>query len=366
MKIVIVSNSAAPSKNASSLQIARMCDSLVDLKNNVTLILPNTGNSKNYHKFYNLRNKFKILRLKLFKKFPIGIKYYLFAFISTLKILKIRPDLVITRNFFLSVILSFFSIKHILEVHDSLEIEGRVIRILQKNLNFLNHNNLIKIVSTTNTLKKYYVNKCGVNYSKIKVLHNASPLIPKKKPSFLSKRKFNIGFFGTIYKSRGLNLFIKLSKINNNNYFVYGGSKKDIAELRKKYKNKNLFLKHYVPQAELSTALEKMDICLLPYRDKITVAGDVGNMANFTSPLKIFDFMKMGKIIIASEIKVLKEILNNKNSILIKNYKDYREWVKAINKIKNNPSKQILLRKNAFKFANERDAKWRAKELLKI
>ena len=74
MKIVIVSNSAAPSKNASSLQIARMCDSLVELKNKVILILPNTGNSKNYHKFYNLRNKFKILRLNLFKKFPIGIK----------------------------------------------------------------------------------------------------------------------------------------------------------------------------------------------------------------------------------------------------------------------------------------------------
>ena len=65
-------------------------------------------------------------------------------------------------------------------------------------------NNVIKIITTTHTLKKYYVNKCRVNYNKIKVLHNASPLIPKKKPSFLPKSKFNIGFFGTIYKSRGL------------------------------------------------------------------------------------------------------------------------------------------------------------------
>ena len=43
MKIVIISNSAAPSKNASSLQVSKLCESLSILNHKVTLILPNTG-----------------------------------------------------------------------------------------------------------------------------------------------------------------------------------------------------------------------------------------------------------------------------------------------------------------------------------
>lgn len=366
MKIIIVSNSAAPSRNASSLQIARMCDNLEEINHRIFLILPNTGNKKNYFRYYNLKNHFRIIRLKYFKKFPLGIDYYLFGFFSMIKIVNHKPDLVITRNFFLSLLLSTVKQKHILEVHDTMEIEGRIIRFLQKSINFLNFSSLKKIISTTYTLKNFYKNFYKVDSNKIKVLHNASSIKIFKKPKFLPKKKFKIGFFGTIYSSRGLELFISLSKKDKkNDYYIFGGTKKDISKLKSQNNNKNLNLEYYLPQKKYISALKKIDICLLPYSKKITVAGDVGNISKYTSPLKIFDYMKLGKIIICSELKVLKEVLNKKNSIMIKKYHDHYKWLKEIENLKKRPFKQLELRKNAFNFSNKEDAKWRIKNILK-
>ncbi len=367
MKIIVVSNSASPSQNASSLQIARMCDQFSQLKNDVTLILPNTGLKKNFFNFYNLKNRFKIIRLNYFKKFPTGLDFYFFAILSVFKIFKIKPDLVITRNFFVSLILSIIKQNHVLEVHDTMDIEGRLIRFLQKKINFLNFVSLLKIICTTDSLKNFYMKKYNVDKKKLKVLHNASPITFKENFKINKKTKLNIGFFGSIYKSRGIDLFLKLSKKDkNNNYFLYGGSIEDNKKLRYNFKNKNLKINSYVSQKKFIMALKKIDICLLPYTKKISVAGNVGDISKYTSPLKIFDFMKMGKIIISSELPVLKEVLNKKNSILIKDFMKPSRWLEEITKIKKNKKKQLLIRKNAYYFSNKEDAKWRALNIIKF
>merc|ERR1711991_449251 len=211
----------------------------------------------------------------------------------------------------MGLILSIIKQKHVVEVHDTMEIEGRFVRFLQKKINFLNFSSLLKIICTTDSLKKFYIKEYRVDRKKLKVLHNASPIIFKKKLKIKKKKKLNIGFFGSIYKSRGLDLFLKLSKKDkNNNYFLYGGNKEDVQRLELNCNNKNLKINSYVSQKKFIMALKKVDICLLPYTKKITVAGNVGDISKYTSPLKIFDFMKMGKIIIASELRVLKEVLN--------------------------------------------------------
>ena len=107
MKICYISNSAAPSMNASSLQTAKLCEGLSRHGNDVTLILPNTGSRNDYFKFYNIKKKFKIKRIKYFNSFPRGIDYYLFTIISLFYSDIKNNDLYITRNFFTSFILSF-------------------------------------------------------------------------------------------------------------------------------------------------------------------------------------------------------------------------------------------------------------------
>ena len=175
MNICYISNSSAPSTNASSLQIAKLCEYISKLGHNVKLILPNTGFKKNFYSFYKIKRKYEIKRLKYFTKFPKGINYYLYSLIAILYSNFLKQDLFITRNFFTSFLLSILNKNHILEVHDDITIEGRIVQIFVKYFNILNYKSLIKIVTTTKTLKKRYI-KYGVEKEKIEVLHNASSL----------------------------------------------------------------------------------------------------------------------------------------------------------------------------------------------
>ena len=72
----------------------------------------------------------------------------------------------------------------------------------------------------------------------------------------------------------------------------------------------------------------------MPYKDKIVSAENVGNIAKFTSPLKLFDYLASGKIILSSNLEVLKEILKEKNVIFVRNFKNIYSWKNEIKKIK--------------------------------
>ena len=60
MKICYISNSAAPSTNASSLQISKLCEYISKQGHNVCLILPNSGFRKNFYTFYNIKKNIKL------------------------------------------------------------------------------------------------------------------------------------------------------------------------------------------------------------------------------------------------------------------------------------------------------------------
>jgi len=365
MKICYISNSASPSQNASSLQTAKLCEYITKQGHILKLILPNTGLKKNFFTYYNIKNKYTLKRLKFFKKFPSGLYYYLYSIIAILKSDFTNQDLYITRNFFTSFMLSILNKNHILEIHDDILIEGRIVQILVKHFGILNFKSLIKIVTTTKTLKNRYV-KYGVQKKKISVLHNASSFKNKFK-SFKEKKKFlKIGYFGTIFKSRGIDLIIKLSSIDKKNkYYIYGGSLKQIIKIKRNIKNKNIYFHPYIPYSRIEKKINQIDICLLPYTSKITVSGNVGDISKYTSPLKLFDYMKLGKLIISSNLPVLREILNHGyNSILINKYSDEKEWLKIILSINKNFHKYEKIRKNSFNYANKYDSNWRARELL--
>ena len=249
-------------------------------------------------------------------------------------------------------------------MHDDIEIEGRIIKFLVKYFKILNNRSLIKIVTTTKTLKKKY-KEYGTNVKKLEVIHNSSSLIKKFK-NYKKKHTLNIGYFGSIFNSRGIEMIIRLSKLDKKNkYFIFGGTNKEIKELKKDIFNKNIFFSKYIPYSKVLSELNKIDVCILPYTSRITVSGNVGDISKFTSPLKIFDYMKLGKLIICSNLPVLREVLiDKKNCILVNNFKNEKSWIKVINKVSLNYNRFTKIRKNAFNFANKFDLKWRVSKIL--
>ena len=58
-----------------------------------------------------------------------------------------------------------------------------------------------------------------------------------------------------------------------------------------------------------------MNILTLPYTKIINSAGEVDDISLYTSPLKLFDYMATIKIIISSNLKVLREIIGDRMHI---------------------------------------------------
>ena len=217
-----------------------------------------------------------------------------------------------------------------MELHHDLKIESRIVNFLTKKLKFLNSKYIQKIIAITQGVKDEYVKKKIIFKSKIIVLPSGSSI--KKSFYFSNKKKFfKIGYFGSLYKSRCLDLIYKLSKIDSKNqYHIYGDFSK-IKKMKFKKSIKNIYAHDYLPYRDVPKNLCKMDVLLMPYVSSITVAGDVGNITKFTSPLKLFDYLSAGKIIMCSDLDILKEIIKeNKNAIFIKNFKNAFAWKKKL------------------------------------
>lgn len=363
MKICYLANTAIPSTNASAIQIVKMCEAFSELKNQVTLITANSS-SGNIFNFYNVKTKFRFKKIEYFKQFPLGIKFYLFSFISIFESIKFKPDIYITRNFFTCFLLTLFKKKTILELHHSLNNESRIVNFITKNYNFLNSKHLLKFIAITNSVKEDYINKYSIESNKIIVLPSGSSI--KENFKFkIKKTKINIGYFGSLYKSRGLDLITKLALIDpKNDYYVYGNIKQLDLSISKKM-TKNLHIKDYVPYKKVSKILLNMDLLLMPYTSSITVAGDVGDISNYTSPLKLFDYLSVGRPIMCSNYGVLREIIKeNKNAIIVKNYKNVFAWKKEITMLINKPEKLKIISENNYKLSQKYSLRVRALKIL--
>ena len=312
MKICYLSNSAIGSRYASAIQIVKMCEAFSKIGNEV-LLITRINPKKNLNEIFNLCNvksKFNVKVLNKFKSFPLGIKYYLFSLVSIIISLKHKPYIYITRNFFTCFLLILFKKNIILELHHDMTMESRIVRFLLIKTKYLNSPQIKRIVAITNGIKQVFVKKYSVNQDKIVVLPSGSSL-NKKKINFSIKKKkhYNIGYFGTLYESRGAELIYNLAKIDNENQYYLFGDKKKLKNSRKYNYLSNLNLREWIPYKDVSEFMAKMDILLMPYVSNITTAGNVGDISKYTSPLKLFDYLTAGKVIICSNYKVLKEVI---------------------------------------------------------
>ena len=78
---------------------------------------------------------------------------------------------------------------------------------------------------------------------------------------------------------------------------------------------------HKIDLVKIPKIMSKMDILTLPYTKIIKSAGEVDDISKYTSPLKLFDYLSVGKMIITSDLEVLKEIINSKNAFFVKRSK---------------------------------------------
>lgn len=121
-------------------------------------------------------------------------------------------------------------------------------------------------------------------------------------------------YTGSLFGWKGVDTIIKAMRyLPEQSLWVFGGSPADIAEkklLAAQWKVQDRCeFRGYVSRAELAAPLATAYIGVLPnHREEIS--------ERFTSPLKLFEYMAAGKVIVASDLPSIREILDENKAYL--------------------------------------------------
>ncbi len=355
MKAFYIAETQLNNKSAYSHHVIKMCDAFGQNMIDITLIIPYEKKNINFSK---LKKKFLLNSAKHFKIISI-LNSKIYNFIGRLKFsfktyryLKHKKNsLIITRSLYVSVFLSFAKINHFLEIHTE---QKSLTKFFLINLNFINSKYIIKVILISKALEKLY----NINRKKVIILHDGvDPLNFKKKKNIKKIKEFT--YIGSFYKGRGIELILKLAnRFKKINFNLYGKNDFKI----KKEKNINIF--NHVEYAKVPNILQKSDVLLMPYSNEVSINADNINTANYCSPLKMFDYLASGKIIISSKLDGITEVLKNKyNSLIVKKYQ-FEYWEKRINDLLNNKINIKQICKNSLSTAEKYSWKNRVNKIL--
>lgn len=339
MKLIYVANSTIPSTSANSVHAMKMCEGFKKNEIDVELVLPNNNSLNNEFEYYGITNIFTIQRLKSISSNPIGYKNYLFSLLVIIKYILFKKDIVImSKNFFVCFLGIILKQKVIFEVHGRLS--GITLKLF-KFFNAFNSKYIVKYIVISSPLKKIYINEFGVEEEKILVLPDGvtyENFEPFNGNEPLNSSSFNIGYVGSLYKGRGIDIIIDIAKVLFHHKFnIYGGEDEQLLALKQEIKQLNLnniFVYGHIANSEVPKVLCEQDILLMPYQKKVQVRGSEDTSA-WMSPMKMFEYMASGRVIISSDMPVLREILNEHNSFLVPS-DDVESWIQTIKNIENN------------------------------
>jgi glycosyltransferase involved in cell wall biosynthesis len=103
-------------------------------------------------------------------------------------------------------------------------------------------------------------------------------------------------------------------------FLIVGGLEKDVMRCRSLAREKNaanIKFTSYVPHHMVPLYLAASDLLVMPYTTRMTIRG--GTQAqDFTSPIKLFEYMASGRPIVATSIPSVSEILEDGvNAVLV-------------------------------------------------
>ena len=206
------------------------------------------------------------------------------------------------------------------------------------------------VVVITDALKSLLFNRYGNLFGENSILtapdavdmdrfeHVSSPIVARKKLDFESN-KFTAGYAGHLYEGRGIETILALAgHFPEIEFIVVGGSHGKILEKRDRASAQglqNLRFCGFVPNADLPTYLAACDLLLMPYQKRVSLNRG-GDTSKWMSPMKMFEYMATGRPIISSDLPVLREVLNEDNSVLC-DPENIQMWKTAVEKIMDQP-----------------------------
>lgn len=190
------------------------------------------------------------------------------------------------------------------------------------------------------------------------------PTAPEAREQLGLPDGFTIGYTGHLYAGRGISLLLELAhKLPAMNFLFVGGRPEDVnARQQQAAGLPNVRFTGFVSNSQLPLYQSACDVLALPYSPR--VAGSSGvDIAAYTNPLKMFEYLAAGRPIVANELPILREVLTEENAILLNGSID--AWTSTLKDLQRSESRRAVLAKAARKTAVEHTWEKRAERILK-
>jgi glycosyltransferase involved in cell wall biosynthesis len=346
MRIIYLSGSVFPSRFAHSIQVMRMCEAFAGNGHEVTLVgkQSEAGWTRDIHEFYGVLRSFELVlmpcrRLKgasilILPKLRRWLRQY-----------DPKETLIYARDIYGVSLAVRMGFRAIYETHAVPY--NRLIQYIERSL--LRSDRLIRLVVISQALRNLYMAGHGVG-NKILVCHDAAA-VPKESagedlPWPPCRDTLQIGYVGNLYRGRGVEIIMECAKrLSQYDFHIVGGGEEDVA-FWKARAGSNTYFHGFVEPSWVHAVHRRCDVLLMPYQRAIENPHSHLNTVPWMSPLKLFEYMASRRAMIASDLPVLREVLDETMAVLV-SPDSLDEWVDAIRRCEDRPFRELLAG-NAF------------------
>ncbi|WGZ91678.1 MAG: glycosyltransferase family 4 protein [Candidatus Thiocaldithrix dubininis] len=333
-KILYIVGAALPSKNANSIHAYNMSKALAEYFPVVRVITQTTSNQQELELYYGSKNNATF----------IPSKYGILSRFFNMTLESKEADIIYTRWLWAALLLPFSKKIFYFELH------SEPTSIMQKFLLLTIKKTKAKNVFISEELLNHMHEKYNIKLENSIVAHDGADAVIFQEDNEYPPVN-SVGYIGSFKEGKGIDRIMKISEqLPDVTFHVFGGTKKDIVSYVNK--RKNVIFHGFIAPCEIKNAMKKFHIAILPNEEKVLIKGhDIGR---WTSPLKLFEYMSYGKPIVATDLRVFREILLDQETALLCDKHDINNWVVNIKIIINDPSVSKRLSMNAKRLFEEK------------
>ena len=340
--LLYIANARLPTEKAHGVQIMKMCEAFAQSGAEVELVVPfrlqtvQMRQVRDLWAYYGIRKRFKLTRLpsldlilldqylpdRLFY-LPFYVQALTFYVCAVLYSLVRREEVLYSRDWmFFLLWLPWCWLKRrplVLEEHTFPHRGGWGAR-----LHLAVSRRLDRLVVITRRLKELYVTS-GISAKRVLVAPDGVDLARFEPPADRAEAREQLGlpleakiicYTGHLFLWKGVYTLVDAAScLSDVLFLIVGGMSGDQERLRAYIAERsvrNVQLTGHVPPTEVPVYLFAADVLVLPNSARETISRE------YTSPLKMFEYMASGKPIVATDLPAAREILRDgENAVLV-------------------------------------------------
>lgn len=353
MKIACITTSQIPSSTANSIQVMKVAQSLAQAGAAVCVWAPGRTSVgwDALAEHYGLITPFEMQWLPALRLF----KRYDFTLAALRQARAWGADLIYTWLIQAALFATWQDLPVVLELHD--RPTGKIGPRLYRE--FLKQPGRKRTLVITGALQRALESSYGHTFApqEIRIAPNGADLerYADLGDPDMARRQLGLSpgptavYSGHFYAGRGLDLLFALAqRLPEVNFLWVGGRHEDVTRWQNKLDAAgvgNVLLTGFVENRRLPLYQAAGDVLLMPYERSIAGSSG-GNSVEICSPMKMFEYMAVGRAMIASDLPVLHEVLHPGNAMFCPP-EDVDAWSATLAALLGDPNRRSQLARQA-------------------